>query len=76
VFTGLSEGTAATVRNAKQCVETFTITITEPDPLTARQFYSHTSCRRTIITVTPAGGNGGYLYNFNGLGYTTDNVYR
>ncbi len=80
VFAGLSAGIpyVVTVRNAKQClVSSGPITISEPAVLTATDaFTANTTCSpTTIITVTAAGGNGGYLYNFNGLGYTTDNTY-
>jgi hypothetical protein len=74
MFLGLSAGTAyvVTVRNARQCsVSSAPITISEPAVLTATDaFTANTTCSpTTIITVTAAGGMG-YLYNFNGLGYT------
>ncbi|WP_339919617.1 T9SS type B sorting domain-containing protein [uncultured Flavobacterium sp.] len=79
VYTGLPVGNyVVTVRNGRGCLQASTpITITEPVILTATDTFTvNTTCSpTTIITVTAAGGNGGYLYNFNGLGYTTANIY-
>jgi gliding motility-associated-like protein len=85
IFTGLVAGTTyvVTVRNDRDCLEsTAAIIVTEPTPLTATaNVAANTTCSpTTLITVTASGGNPfvtglGYLYNFNGIGFTTDNTF-
>lgn len=84
-FTGLAAGTTYTVRvrNDRDCLETTApITITEPVVLdaTAAAAPNTTCSNTTVITVTASGGTQtgvgtGYTYNFNGLGYTSDNTF-
>ncbi|TYC14144.1 T9SS type B sorting domain-containing protein [Bizionia gelidisalsuginis] len=85
VFTGLSQGTnyVITVMDTQSCtLASAPITINEPTVLTASHTVSaNTTCDiETIITVTgqngtPTGSGTGYYYNFNGFGFTTNNMY-
>lgn len=85
VFTGLAQGTTyiITVIDTQSCtLSSAPITIDEPTILTASHSVSvNTTCDvETIITVTgqdgtPIATGTGYYYNFNGLGFTTNNTY-
>ncbi|RKS94781.1 gliding motility-associated-like protein [Flavobacterium limicola] len=84
-FANLSAGTTytVTVRNDRDCLETTVpITVSEPALLAATAAAApNTTCSNTtVITVTASGGTQtgvgtGYTYNFNGLGYTSDNTF-
>ncbi|WP_281238319.1 T9SS type B sorting domain-containing protein [Flavobacterium praedii] len=80
IFTGLQPGTyTVRVNSGRGCRFDDTNVIVAPaTPLTANAtFPANTTCSTvTVITVTAGGGTGsGYLYNFNGLGYTSDPTY-
>ncbi|MDG2431867.1 T9SS type B sorting domain-containing protein [Flavobacterium sp.] len=85
IYTGLSYGTTyeVTVTDSNGCTYlSGPLTVDEPAILTATDtFTPNTSCSTTtVITVsanggTPSGVLTGYTYNFEGLGYTTDNTY-
>ncbi len=80
IFLGLLPGTyTVRVNSGRGCSTDDTNVIVAPaTPLTASAaFPANTTCSTsTVITVTAGGGTGsGYLYNFNGLGYTSDPTY-
>ena len=84
-FTGLVAGTAyvVTVRNGRGCLQPSpSIPITQPTLLaaTAAAALNTTCSNTTVITVTASGGTQsgvgtGYTYNFNSLGFTSDNTF-
>lgn len=84
VYTGLPKGNYTVVAtDAKGCLSiASTFSITEPVKLTAsHDIPANTTCSTsTIITVeghdgTPTGIGSGYYYNFNNLGYGTENTF-
>ncbi len=80
IFTGLLPGTyTVRVNSGRGCSTDDTNVIVAPaTPLIASAtFTANTTCSTaTVITVTPGGGTGsGFTYNFNGLGYTSDNTF-
>ncbi|WP_165688827.1 T9SS type B sorting domain-containing protein [Flavobacterium sp. A45] len=80
IFLGLLPGTyTVRVNSGRGCSTDDTNVIVAPaTPLTASAaFPANTTCNTaTVVTVTAGGGTGsGYLYNFNGLGYTSDPTY-
>ncbi|TBW30375.1 LamG-like jellyroll fold domain-containing protein [Gramella sp. KN1008] len=80
-FTGLIAGDhVITVRDNKGCEATETITVTEPEPLTATQpTFTPVSCNGgndgTITAGTPSGGNGNYSYALGNSTFSSSNTF-
>jgi len=84
IFTGLPSGTyTVRVNSGRGCsTDDPNVVVAPAIPLTASaSFPPNTTCSvATVITVSASGGKQtgigtGYLYNFNGLGYTSDNTF-
>ncbi|SHG56134.1 gliding motility-associated C-terminal domain-containing protein [Flavobacterium micromati] len=79
IFTGLLPGTYTIRVNSGQGCSTddANVVVAPATALTASAaFAANTTCSTTtLITVTPTGGTPGYTYNFNSLGFTTDNTF-
>ncbi|MCZ8229980.1 SprB repeat-containing protein, partial [Flavobacterium sp.] len=81
IFTGLLPGTyTVRVNSGRGCrLDDTNVIVAPATPLTATAtFPANTTCSTvTVITVSAGGGtSSGYLYNFNGLGYTSDPTYK
>lgn len=71
-ITGLPAGTyTATVTDANGCTAQAATTITQPAPIALTAQAPDTVCVNELVTLTAqaTGGNGGYLFNWGGLGF-------
>src|SRR5699024_7751871 len=79
-FTGLAAGTyTVTVRDINGCIETASVTITEPDELLATVVSTDITCNGSAdgqIEVTVAGGTAGYEYSLNGGTFQIGNLFE
>ncbi len=82
VFTNLIAGDyTVTVTSALNCSETFSLTLTQPNPLaltvTADEFVctSNNTASTVIITASASGGVNPYLYSLNGADYFPSNTF-
>ena len=60
------------VKDAANCVQTQSVTITAPTPIALNQTVTPTDCGKCngAVTVAPTGGSGTYTYNWNGAAST------
>ncbi|MFV8357692.1 hypothetical protein ACNQGB_16085, partial [Flavobacterium sp. XS1P32] len=80
IFTGLlPDAYTVRVNSGRGCsTDAINVVVADATPLSSNvKVDPNKSCSTTtLITVTGIGGTGsGYTYNFNGLGYTTDNTF-
>ena len=67
------------IRDNNSCTITRTVTVTEPNAVTASAVTTNASCNGGpdgTITVSAGGGNGGYQYSLSGGPYQTSNVFN
>lgn len=72
-LTGLVQGTyIATVTDANGCTVQATAVVAQPDPITLVAQAPDTVCVNAVVELSAlaSGGNGGYLYNWGGLGFS------
>jgi gliding motility-associated-like protein len=78
-FTVIAGTYSITVKDAKNCTRTLSVTVTEPPVLTATVAATNATCDGGSdgrITVTPAGGSGSYEYSLDGVVFQPGNVFN
>ena len=82
LFTDLAAGTYdITVTSDRNCVDTQTVTITEPDPVTVTAINTEFACNpnnsvaQAMITATASDGTAPYTYSINGVNFVNSNTF-